>query len=93
MIMALALVYLVPPGLALFGAGPAQALGAATWGAMALAYAPILRRFGLSPLRGVALPLVAFTYMLFTLDSALAEWRGQGGMWKGEAGPRADRAG
>jgi hypothetical protein len=28
--------------------------------------------------------------MAFTLDSALAEWRGRGGMWKGEAGPRKD---
>jgi hypothetical protein len=28
--------------------------------------------------------------MTFTLDSALAEWRGRGGMWKGEAGPRKD---
>lgn len=93
MILALALVYLVPPGLALFGAGAARWVAAGTWGAMVLAYGPILRRFGLSPLRGIALPLVAFAYMLFTLDSALAEFRGQGGMWKGEAGPRADRPG
>ncbi|NCY24418.1 MAG: glycosyl transferase family 2, partial [Alphaproteobacteria bacterium] len=37
--------------------------------------------------RGVALPVVAMFYMLFTLDSAIAQHRGQGGMWKGEAGP------
>jgi hopene-associated glycosyltransferase HpnB len=90
MILALALVYLAPPALALFGTGAARWLGLASWAAMALAYAPTLRRFGLSPLRGVALPGIAFTYMLFTLDSAWAEWRGRGGMWKGEAGPRAD---
>ena len=59
---------------------------------MTLAFAPTLRRFGMSPLRGVALPAIAAAYMLFTLDSAFAEWRGRGGMWKGEAGPRADRA-
>ena len=35
-------------------------------------------------------PGEAAAYMAFTLDSALAEWRGRGGMWKGEAGPRTD---
>ena len=92
MLAALALVFLAPPALALFGAGPARLLGVAAWAAMALAYAPTLRSFGLHPLRGLALPGVAFAYMLFTLDSAWAEWRGRGSMWKGEAGPRADRA-
>ena len=57
---------------------------------MAVAFVPTLRRFGLSPLRGLALPGIAAAYMAFTLDSALAEWRGRGGMWKGEAGPRTD---
>ena len=71
--------------------------GALAWAAMALAYAPTLRRFGLSPLRAVALPAVAAAYALFTLDSALAERRGRGGMWKGEidpggAGPGSDAA-
>ena len=92
MIAALALVFLAPPLLAVFAEGPGRWLGLAAWAAMALAYAPTLRRFGLSPLRGLALPGIAAAYMVFTLDSALAEWRGRGGMWKGEAGPRADRA-
>jgi hopene-associated glycosyltransferase HpnB len=92
MLLALALVFLAPPALALLASGAAQALGALAWAAMALGFAPTLRRFGLSPLRGLALPGIALAYMAFTLDSALAEWRGQGGMWKGEAGPRADRA-
>jgi hypothetical protein len=90
MILALALVFLAPPLLALFASGPAAALGALAWAAMAVAFAPTLRRFGLSPLRGLALPGIAAAYMAFTLDSALAEWRGRGGMWKGEAGPRTD---
>ncbi|MBL6080004.1 glycosyltransferase [Belnapia sp. T18] len=92
MIAALALVYLAPPALALLAGGPARWLGLLAWGGMALAFAPTLRRFGMSPLRGLALPGIAAAYMLFTLDSAFAEWRGRGGMWKGEAGPRADRA-
>jgi hypothetical protein len=85
-------VFLAPPALALLAAGPAQALGALAWAAMALGFGPTLRRFGLSPLRALALPGIALAYMVFTLDSALAEWRGRGGMWKGEIGPRADRA-
>jgi hypothetical protein len=90
MILALALVFLAPPLLALLASGPAAGIGALAWAAMAVAFAPTLRRFGLSPLRGLALPGIAAAYMAFTLDSALAEWRGRGGMWKGEAGPRTD---
>ena len=93
MLLALALVFLAPPLLALLDAGAAGWIGLAAWLAMVVAQAPTLRRFGLSPWRSLALPGVALAYMLFTLDSALAEWRGRGGMWKGEAGPRAERPG
>ena len=84
MVAAMALVFLAPPLLAILGTGWARALGALAWGAMALGFAPMLRRFGLSPWRGLALPLVAGAYLLFTLDSARAEWQGRGGLWKGE---------
>ncbi|GGG25267.1 glycosyl transferase family 2 [Caldovatus sediminis] len=90
MLLALALVFLAPPALALAGAGAARALGAAAWFAMAGAFVPMLRRCGLSPAWGLALPGIAAAYMLFTLDSAWQEARGRGGMWKGEPGPRAD---
>ena len=93
MTLALALVFLAPPALALLAGGAAGWLGLGACAAMVLAFAPTLWRFGLSAWRGLALPGIAFTYMLFTLDSAWAEWRGRGGMWKGEAGPRADRTG
>lgn len=56
MVAALVLVFLVPPWLAVFGHGGGQALGLAASAAMALAFAPTLRSFGLVPLRGVALP-------------------------------------
>jgi hopene-associated glycosyltransferase HpnB len=90
MLLALALVFLAPPALALSGAGAARALGAAAWLAMAGAFVPMLRRYRLSPAWGLALPGIAAAYMLFTLDSAWQEARGRGGMWKGEPGPRAD---
>jgi len=85
MVLAMALVFLAPPLLALFAGGAAKWLGAAAWGAMVVAHAPMLRRYGLAAERGILLPLVAATYLAFTLDSALAEWRGRGGVWKGEA--------
>lgn len=84
MVAAMGLVFLVPPVLALLAPGTAGMLAAFAWGAMVVAYAPMLRRYGLSPVRGFLLPLVALTYLLFTLDSARAEWRGRGGLWKGE---------
>jgi hopene-associated glycosyltransferase HpnB len=84
----LALVFLAPPLLVLFARGVLRLLGAIGWAAMALAYLPTLRRFGLSPLRAAALPAVAAAYLAFTLHSALAERRGRGGMWKGETNPR-----
>jgi len=87
MMLALTLVFMVPPALAIFAAGTPQAIGAATWAAMAAAYAPMLARYGLSPWWGAGLPLIAAAYMGFTLDSAWQEARGRGGMWKGEPGP------
>ncbi|MBW8269684.1 glycosyltransferase [Caldovatus aquaticus] len=90
MLLALALVFLAPPALALSGAGAARTLGAAGWLAMAGAFVPIARFYGLSPAWSLALPGIAAAYMLFTLDSAWQEARGRGGLWKGEPGPRAD---
>jgi hypothetical protein len=52
---------------------------------MALAYQPTLRFYGLSWVWGLALPVIAMAYLLFTLDSAWQHLRGLGGMWKGRA--------
>jgi hypothetical protein len=79
----MALTYLAPPLLALFGHGIARMLGLAAWLLMALAFQPTLRLYRLSPLWGLALPGIALCYMLFTLDSALQFARGKGGQWKG----------
>jgi hypothetical protein len=81
----MALIYLAGPIFALAGHGLARWLGAATWVAMATAFQPMLRYYRVSPLWGVALPLIGALYTLFTLQSAVQVWRGQGGMWKGRS--------
>jgi len=81
----LALTYLAPPLLALFAGGVAGVLGFAAWLLMALAFQPTLRFYRMSPLWGLALPGIAFLYMLYTLDSAYQYVMGRGGAWKGRA--------
>lgn len=84
-LLGLALVYLAPPALALFGGGIARALGLAAWALMAMSFQPMLRFYQRSPLWGVALPGIAVFYAGCTLQSASAHCRGRGGMWKGRA--------
>lgn len=81
----MALVWLAPPGAAIFGHGTARALGLLAWGAMAASYLPTLRRFRLSPLWAPLLPLVAAFYMAATLGSAWDHHRGRGVIWKRRA--------
>ena len=81
----MALLYLAPPLLALFGLGMAQAGGLGAWAAMAVAFQPMLRFYRRSPLWGVALPAIAGFYAAATFVSALRHWQGRGGMWKGRA--------
>jgi len=88
----MALVYLAPPLIALFGHGPARWAAAAAWLMMALAFQPVLRLYRRSPLWGLALPLIGALYTGFTVQSALDVWRGRGGMWKGRAQALAGRA-
>jgi hopene-associated glycosyltransferase HpnB len=84
-IAGLALVYLAPVALSIFGDGVPQFLGLFVWLLMALAFRPTLRLYGLSAFWGLALPAIAAIYMAFTLDSAYQHARGRGGMWKGRA--------
>src|SRR6516164_8357529 len=79
----MALTYLVPPLVAMFGSGAARWIGVGAWALMFVAFQPTLRFYRLSPLWGLALPVIALQYMLFTLDSAHQYVRGQGGSWKG----------
>ncbi len=86
-VVGIGLLYGVPPVAALVGllrrSRMTVAAGAAAWAAMALTQAPVLRRYRLSPLRGLALPAVAAIYAGMTIDSARRHATGRGGTWKG----------
>jgi hopene-associated glycosyltransferase HpnB len=84
-VLGMALVYLAGPTLALLGHGAPLWAGAAAWALMATAFQPMLRYYRLSPLWGLALPLIGALYTWFTVLSAIQVWRGKGGMWKGRA--------
>ena len=81
--LGLVMVYIAPVMTALFAWGISQLAGWAAWIVMAVMFQPILRVYRLSPLWGLALPLIGAFYAWFTLDSAVQHWRGKGGMWKG----------
>jgi hopene-associated glycosyltransferase HpnB len=81
----LAMVYLAPVMTALFAWGISQLAGWLAWIVMAAMFQPILRFYRLSPLWGLALPLIGVFYAAFTLESAFQHWVGKGGMWKGRA--------
>ena len=55
---------------------------------MAAAFQPVLRFYRVSPFWGLALPAMAAAYTVFTVQSAMAVWRGHGGMWKGRVQAR-----
>lgn len=84
-VFGMSLLFIAPPALALAATGLAQIAGALAWAAMAIAFQPMLRFYKLSPLWGVALPVIGILYTAFTFDSAIQFWRGRGGMWKGRA--------
>jgi hopene-associated glycosyltransferase HpnB len=84
-LLGLAMVYLAPVMTALFAWGISQMAGWLAWIIMAVMYQPILRFYRLSPLWGLALPLIGLFYAGFTIQSAILYWSGKGGMWKGRA--------
>ena len=69
-VLGLALTYLAPVALALFASGFAQLAGILAWLAMAVAFWPTLRFYGLPVIWGLALPAIAAIYMAFTVNSA-----------------------
>jgi hopene-associated glycosyltransferase HpnB len=92
-LIGLAMVYIAPVAAALFAWGISQLAGWTAWIIMVLMFQPILRFYRLSPLWGIALPLIGLFYAGFTLDSAFQHWSGRGGMWKGRAQAMENGAG
>jgi hopene-associated glycosyltransferase HpnB len=84
-VLGLAITYLAPPLLMVFGAGSAHWLGLAAWLAMAASYLPTVRFYGLNPAWALALPGIAAFYAAATIGSAVNYWLGRGGQWKGRA--------
>ena len=91
-VLGMGLIFLAGPALALFAHGVAQYLGLATWLAMALAFQPMLRFYRRSPFWGLTMPVIGLVYTAFTVQSAIQDWRGHGGMWKGRAQAAVVRA-
>jgi hopene-associated glycosyltransferase HpnB len=104
-LIGLAWLYLLPPaaavaGLVAAGLGGGSAAwwlagaGIAGWAIMAASYVPMLRLYGLSPLRAPGLPLIALMYAGMTADSGRRHHAGRGGEWKGRTiqDDQADRA-
>jgi hopene-associated glycosyltransferase HpnB len=83
----LGLLYAVPPVAAVAGlvnrSPGTAATGFGAWAAMAATQVPVLRLYGLSPLRGLTLPAVATFFAAMTADSARRHATGHGGAWKG----------
>jgi hopene-associated glycosyltransferase HpnB len=90
-VLGMALTYLVPPLIAVFGSGWAQLCAIAAWTLMAISFQPTLRFYRLSPLWGVALPAIAFLFLFYTLDSAYQYAAGKGGSWKGRVQAKASQ--
>jgi hopene-associated glycosyltransferase HpnB len=84
-VLGMLILYVLPPLAALASSGFAGLFGFLAWAAMAVSFQPMLRFYGVSPLWGIALPVIGLVYTGFTFDSALQFWRGRGGMWKGRA--------
>jgi len=84
-VVAMALVFVAPPVLAIAGEGWTRAIALATWALMALLFVPTLRRYRVPAWTSVFLPAIAATYLAFTVESAVQHRLGRGGMWKGRA--------
>ncbi len=93
-LLVLALLFLAPPLLVIFGTGAdPQVIGIVAWALMAIIAQPMLAHYRVSPLWGVAMPAIGTAYGVATLNSALQHWRGRGGLWKGRVQAQLGGAG
>lgn len=78
-VLAMLLVFVAPPFLALAGSPAAMA----AWVMMSVSYVPMLRFYRQPMLAAFALPFIAAFYLGATIDSARRHRQGRGGAWKG----------
>ena len=92
----LALVYLVPPLLAvggIFAGHPLAALLAGiAWALMTFTFLPTLRLYRLPAWRSLLLPVAGLLYTAMTLDSGRRHASGHGAEWKGRVGAGAQKS-
>ena len=81
-VLAMMLIWLVPPLVAIFGTGAPRWIGIATCAIAAATYQPTLARFRCNPAWAALLPLIALFYLGATMDSARQHWLGRGANWK-----------
>ncbi|MFZ5792444.1 MAG: glycosyltransferase [Pseudomonadota bacterium] len=97
-VLGMALLYLVPPLLALswpwHGDAAAGLAASLAWLLMALSYRPMLVYYGRPPIEALLLPLAGLLYTLMTLDSARLYHARGGNRWKGrDYGPAGEAGG
>ena len=87
-VLGLIFTYLAPVGALFSGSTGAMWCGGIAFALMMVAYAPMVRFYGLNPVWAVTLPLAAIFYMGATVHSAISYWSGRGGQWKGRVQDR-----
>lgn len=82
---AMLIVFVAPVAALLTGDALAAGVGAAALAAMAAAYRPIVRFYGLPAVWSITLPAAAALFLGMTWGSALGYWRGVRAEWKDRA--------
>ncbi len=81
-VLGMGVVWVAPVLTLLLGVGLARWVGLAAFALSTASYVPTLRRFRLSPLRALLLPVIGIFYTAATLGSAVDHYRGRGVVWK-----------
>jgi len=86
-VIAMSLVYLVPPLFILIGLSLNNLLitiiALMGYLLITISYYPTIKLYHCPLIYTFLLPVIALLYTLMTIDSALKHWQGQGGSWKG----------
>lgn len=84
-LLAIAMIWLLPLGLLLFGSGRARWAGGMAYGLCCFSFTPTIRWFNLPLWRVLPLPFIAMFYMLATIGSAMNHYYGHGVEWRGRS--------